>query len=165
MNRVRIDFLNWQPDLEDFNNPGLIEADNVYHQAEGFKEFKSKTASAQATSTAIPTSPSLIVKSVGTNNQKVVAYLHNATAAGAGYTIDFSIGLFSSGYTTVANYTTITSSTITSAATSNRVVAFQVCEYGDNIFVSAQAELPTITILNAGAAPVVTLNATGYMAT
>jgi hypothetical protein len=160
MSNVKLNFLNWQPDVEDYRNEGLITADNVIHSPEGYIQYKTPTTF--VTSTAIGTCPSMVVRSVGTNDQRVVAYLNNATAAGAGYTIDLNLGLFSSNYTTVALYTSMTSSTIGNLSTQNRVVAFDVCELGGVIFMAAQAELPVTTALNAGDAPVVTLNATGY---
>jgi len=161
MSKVKLDFLNWRPDLEDYDNQGLIEAQNVFHQPEGWKEYKTPTVGAFVTNTALGTCPSVVIKSVGTNNQRIAAFLHNPVVAGAGATIDFSIGIFSQGYTTIGLYTTYTSSTISSLLTGNNVMAFDVCELDGLIFFSAQAELPTATILNA-AAPVITLNSTGY---
>lgn len=160
MSKVKFDFLNWRPDQEDYRNAGLIEADNILHSEEGYLSYREQTNF--VTNTVIGTCASLVIKSVGTGVQKVVAYLNNPTVAGAGYTIDMNIGLLSALLDNVSNYTTITSGTILSAITNNSIVAFDVCELGGTIFMSAQAELPTITVLNASGAPVVTLNATGY---
>lgn len=161
MSLVKFDFLNWRPDLETYNHDGLIAADNVIHSEEGYLEYRTPTAGAFATSTALNTCPSVVIKNVGTSDQRIAAFLHNGVAAGAGFTIDMSIGIFSPGYTTIGLYTTFTSSTVTSGYTGNNITAFDVCELDDKIFFAAQAELPTLTILNV-AAPVITLNATGY---
>ena len=158
--KLKYDFLNWQPDAEDYKNAGLTTAENIIHSEEGYLPYKTPTASAFSTTAALATTPSMVVKSIGTNNQRVVAYIDNVTAAGAGYTVDFNVGLLSSGYTTIANYTTVTSSTV-SSVTVNRVIAFDACELGGYIFFAAQAECQTATVLNA-AAPVITLNVTGY---
>jgi len=167
MSLVKLDFLNWRPDQQDFRHDGLAGpsgANNVYHAPEGWVPFKSSTTSnftVGAGNTALATTPSLVIKSVGTADQRIVAYLHNGVTAGAGFTIDMSIGIFSDGFTTIGQYTTYTSSTITSAYTGNNISAFQVCELDDKIFFTAQAELPATTALNASA-PVITLNSTGY---
>lgn len=161
MSFLKFDFLNWQPDQEDWNNTGLIEADNVLHSNEGYLPYSSFPTASFVADTNIGTTPSMVVRPIGTGEQIAVAYLHNATAAGAGFTIQFSIGLMGSSYNTLGTYTTYTSSTITSAYTGNAVMAFDVCELDDRLFFTAQAELPTATVLNA-AAPVITINATGY---
>lgn len=161
MSFVKFDFLNWQPDQEDWNNSGLITADNILHSDEGYLPYKSFPTASFVADTNLGTTPSLIAKPVGTGEQIAVAYLHSATAAGAGFTIQFSIGLMNSSYSTIGSYTTYTSSTVSTAYTGNNVMAFDVCELDDKLFFSAQAELETITLLNAGA-PVITINATGY---
>jgi hypothetical protein len=99
---------------------------------------------------------------VGTNNQRVAAYLHQATAAGAGFTIDMSIGLFTSGnYSTMGLYTTVTSGTILNAATLNRVVGFDVCELSDKLFFTARADCQTSTALS-GSTSIAHINLVGY---
>ena len=158
---VKFDFLNWQPDQEDWNNSGLITADNVVHSDEGYLPYLAFPTASFVANTALGTTPSLVAKQVGTGEQVIVAYLHDATAAGAGFTIQFSVGVFDSNYSGFGTYTTYTSSTITSAYTGNNVMAFDVCELDDKIFFAAQAELPTATVLNPSA-PVITINATGY---
>lgn len=162
MSHVKLNFLNWRPDAEALGNDGLITAENALHSEEGYIQYKTPTTF--ATNTAIGTCPSIVIKSVGTNNQRIAAFLHNATAAGAGYTIDLSIGLFSSGYTTIGLYTTISSGTINAAHGGNHVMAFDVTEYADNIFITAQAECPVSTALSSTTAPIATINATGYVA-
>jgi hypothetical protein len=46
---VKFDFLNWRPDVEVFNNEGLVTADNVLHQPRGYQEVRFQTAGAYAT--------------------------------------------------------------------------------------------------------------------
>ncbi len=161
MSLIKLDFLNFQPDQDDWNNQGLIEADNVIHTPEGYISYKSIPGASFVADTNLGTTPSLVIRPVGTGEQVAIAYLHDATAAGAGFTIQFSIGLMDSNYSTLGSYTTYTSSTITSAYTGNNVAAFDVCELGDVLFFTAQAELPTATIINPSA-PIITINATGY---
>ena len=161
MSWVKIDFLNWQPDQEDWNNEGLVTADNVIHSEEGYVPFSNFNTGSYVASTTFGTAPSIIFRPVGTNDQQLVAWLDNATAAGAGFTIDLNIGMTDSRYSGLGTYTTYTSSTITSAWTGNNIAAFDVCELDDKIFWAVQAELPTATVLNASA-PVITINSTGY---
>ena len=40
MSKVKFDFLNWQPDQEDYRNGGLITAENLIHAPEGYKQVK-----------------------------------------------------------------------------------------------------------------------------
>jgi hypothetical protein len=161
MSFVKFDFLNWQPDQDPWNNEGLVTADNMIHTDRGYIQHTTYLTADFVSHPSIFTTPSIVARPVGTGEQVAVAYLHNATAAGAGFTIDFSIGLMDSRYSGVGLYTTYTSSTISSAFTGNKVIGFDVCELNDRLFFTAQAELPTITALNAGA-PVITINSTGY---
>lgn len=160
MSYIKYDFLNWQPDLEDYRNPGLKTADNVIHDVEGYKKYETPTAAAFATNAALVSCPSLVMKSVGTNDQRAVAYINNCTAAGVGFTYDFNIGLFSSGYTTIGNYTTVTSATCTTQFTLNRVVAFAVCELADKLFFVARAEGASNTAVSGTA--IAAVNLAGY---
>ena len=160
MSQVKYNFLNWNPDQEDYLNEGLITADNVVHAEEGWLDYLTPTAGSFSTSTAFNTTPSIVIRSVGTNDQRVAAWLHNATAAGAGYTVDLSVGLLSGGYTTVGTYTTVTSATTSTQYTLNRISGFDVCELGDKIFFAANAECTSATVLSGGS--LVTVNLTGY---
>lgn len=169
MSQVKFNFLNWRPDAEDDGHDGLVTADNVYHQPEGFKAFQSPTAGAFATNTSLGTCPSVVFRPVGTRGQYVGAWLHNATAAGVGYTIDMSVGLFSRGaesqmLTLIGTYTTYSTSTITNQYTGNNISALEVTEYKDYIFFTAEAQLPAATVLNPGGAPRITINSAGYAA-
>ena len=162
MSQVKINFLNWRPDDEDLGNDGLITADNVYHDTEGYKQYKTPTTGAFSTNAGLGTCASVVFRTVGTSNQRIGCFLHNATAAGVGYTIDMSIGLFAENYSLSGLYTTISSSTLTNKHTLNSVSAFEGFEYADLIFITAEAQCATATVINA-AAPVITLNSTGYV--
>ncbi len=37
MSQLRLNFLNWRPDQDEFNTDGLQVADNVIHETEGYK--------------------------------------------------------------------------------------------------------------------------------
>ena len=130
MSKVRLDFLNWRPDEDDFENP-LIEAKNVLHQSEGWVPYKRPTAGAISAHSQFATVPSMVVKPVGTDSQYAVAWLHNGTVAGDAYTIDLSIGLLqesSGNYSLTGLYTTTTSATVGTKSTLNNISSFDVCE-------------------------------------
>lgn len=55
MSEVRINFLNWRPDAEDIGNDGLITADNVIHDTEGYKQIGLVTNGAVSTLTSSDT--------------------------------------------------------------------------------------------------------------
>jgi hypothetical protein len=44
MSFVRYNFLNWQPDQEDYANDGLSVADNVIHNPDGYQEVRFSTS-------------------------------------------------------------------------------------------------------------------------
>tara|TARA_Y100000593_G_C4258554_1_gene310951 strand:- start:550 stop:1119 length:570 start_codon:yes stop_codon:yes gene_type:complete len=135
MSKVRLDFLNWSPDLDDFENP-LIEAKNALHQPEGWIPAKSMTAGAK--STVIDAGiVSAIVRPIGVKNQAVAAVLKNGQSAGNGFTMDLEITLLAEtngDYTKQAlggsgfGFTSVTSNTVSTVGTLNNVVAFDVAE-------------------------------------
>jgi len=133
VSKVRLDFLNWRPDEGDFENP-LIEAKNVLHQSEGWVPYKRPTAGAISAHSTWSTTPSMIVKPIGTGEQYIGAWLESGRTAGAGWVIDLKVGLLaesSGNYSLTAGYTTMTSNTVATKSTLNNVVAFDVCEGHD----------------------------------
>jgi len=133
MSKVRLDFLNWRPDEDDFENP-LIQAKNVLHQSEGWVPYKRPTAGAISAHSTWPTTSSMVVKALGTGEQYVGAWLENGTVAGNGFTIDLRVGLLaesSGNYSLTAEYTKITSNTVSTKSTLNNIAAFDLCEGHD----------------------------------
>lgn len=133
MSKVRLDFLNWRPDEDDFENP-LIQAKNVVHQSEGWVPYERPTAGAISAHGNFATVPSMVIRPVGTDNQHVVAWLDNGTVAGNGFTMDLSIGLLLEGsgnYTLTSTYTTVTTGTVSTKNTLNNISCFDVCEGHD----------------------------------
>jgi len=167
VSRVRLDFLNWRPDADDFEN-SLTEAKNVLHRPNGWVPFQKPTSGAISTNTSIGTCPSMIVKPVGTNNQSVACFLHGATLVSntgtpnQGYRINMCIGLVDSAYTTMATYTSVTSNTISTLSTGNSIAAFDVCELNDKLFFVARAECTTTPTLSGGTNTVTSVNLVGY---
>jgi len=157
--QAKFDFLNWRPDAEDLRNPGLITADNVIHDTEGYKEYKTPTSGAFASNSSLGTCGSVVFRPVGTNGQYVGAWLADATHLGSlKYTANFKLGLFNSSYSLTSTYTSMASATLRSQYTLNSVTSFEVCEYGDLIFMAAEAQCTAYLTVNG----TVTLNATGY---
>ena len=52
MSQVKFNFINWRPDAEDMGNDGLVTADNVLHQPEGYIEYRTPTAAGFYATTA-----------------------------------------------------------------------------------------------------------------
>lgn len=98
---MRISFLNWRPDADDFGNDGLTVADNVVHDSEGWKLVRLRSANAFSTTIAASVT-SVIAKPVGSQNDRLVAWVENfqnihigvngvtGTSPTTGYPISFS---------------------------------------------------------------------------
>lgn len=52
MNQLKINFLNWRPDVDEYQNDGLTVADNVYHDVGGYKQVLVPTTTSFATVSA-----------------------------------------------------------------------------------------------------------------
>jgi len=134
MSEVRLNFLNWRPDADEFGNDGLTVAKNVVHDTDGYKPIYVATAYAAATSTAVSsTVPSLQVRPIGSGTQTLRAWISGdqinvgidgvtATSAVTGYPISFA---------TASSYRNIT--------------FFDVCEAPGYIFFTLGAEQVTVS--------------------
>ena len=149
MSELRLNFLNWRPDAEDFSNDGLTVATNLVHGSEGYKQIRLTTDSSVATTSPLTTSVLTDVRAarVGTNDNisngnKIFAFVPSTTPS----------------LSVATGFETITISFPTAAASSVALTAFQVTEINNNIFIVAQAEG-----LAAGGTAV-SANFTGYVA-
>jgi len=142
MSEVRLNFLNWRPDLEALGNDGLTVAENVLHDAEGFKKITEQTAGAFSTTTASVTDFKAVA--IGTNNQTFCCWL-------SGGTMFFGIdGVTATGPSTATAFATATAG--------QAISSFAVTEYGDDIFFCAVAEGTT-----AIPATLVSIGFSGYL--
>jgi hypothetical protein len=92
MSFVRFDFLNWQPDQNDWEYDGLNQALNVYHSDEGWRGIKSPTTGAFATTTpfsgsALTTINSIRVKTYGNNQDQLAMVLYRGSVSDTAYAI------------------------------------------------------------------------------
>ena len=148
----RIDFLEWLPDLDDFFNKGLVTADNLIHQPEGYKEVKQQTGGAFSTLTSVGNMGTNVtaiqVKPVGTGGTNLAAWFRSNPSTPSVFLEvgDPAVGALGS----------IESATLSSVG-SMKISAFQVCELNDSAFLTAQADG------NAAAGTAIALNLTGFL--
>lgn len=138
--KIRVDWLNWRPDLEETEFDGLTVADNVIHQPEGYKGVTFVTNGAVSTIASAgniywvsgTTIGAIQVLQLGTllddsDSNKVAAYLRE------GVSPQFIVDFFN---TTTPQSTTGAAGVMTSGYA---ITAFQTAELNDVIFVCAQA--------------------------
>lgn len=150
MSQIRINFLNYNPDLEDTENQGLTIAQNVIHEVEGYKPVHLGTSTAFATTGGLAASTytvtSCVAKPVGAGSDLFVGWIANntlhvglngvtATTAVTGYPLSFA--------TTGAN---------------QAISAFDVTEYAGKIFFIAEATQGT-----SSPSTLVSISHVGYM--
>ena len=143
---VRVNFLNWRPDQDEFNTDGLQVADNVLHDVEGYKQLLMRTAGASGTQTGLSSAISFREASIGTGGQTMKCWLRKTANTSLTLTI------------AVNPITTLgTAASATLSSQSGAITSFSVAELDDNIFVTAEAEVHGIS------GPEY-LNLTGYVA-
>ena len=152
MPSLRYNFGEWLPDLDDFQNPGLIVADNVFHQDDGYQIIKQQTTGAFATLTSVGVAGRNVggiqVKPVGVGGTNLAAWL---TLATGGPTATLEVG-----DPEVGALGAVQSATLASVGALS-INAFQVCELGDKVFVTAEAQG------RAAENTQIALNLTGYI--
>ena len=151
MSQVRVNFLNFNPDMEDVGNNGLTVANNVVHEPEGYKPIHLSSAGAFATTgglgASVGTVISVVTKPVGSQNDTLSAWF---TQAGV-----LHIGL--NGVTATTATTGYPLSMATAAAT-GEITVFDVCEYAGKITFVVEAQGTTVV-----PSATVTLRHAGYM--
>ena len=133
LSNLRLNFLNWRPDQDEWGFDGLIKANNVIHDTEGYKSVKMKTAGAFATGNFYSATPmtsirSMQVRAVGKNFNKIAAIAEDrATTATMA---DLSIGAEGE----ASAFTSVASATLVSAG-GVRVASFSIGELESGSFV------------------------------
>ncbi len=147
--QIRLDFLNFQPDKEDFQNQGLTVATNTIHEPEGWKPVHIGSAGAFATTgglaASVATVISIVTKPVGAQGDTFSAWLANDTV---------HVGI--NGVTS----TSVTTGYPLSFSTSGpaEIVSFDLCEFAGFIFFTIEAQQQQFA-----PAAFQTLTAVGYM--
>jgi hypothetical protein len=140
MSFVKFDFLNWRPDLEDYRNEGLVSAQNILHQPEGYKQITALTTTSMGTIASVAfdkTATSIQMRQVGPNKdaETIANMVYGAAARNAGGT---AIAVVASGAgSTVAG---IQTGSVLATTTSGVVKCFQVCELNDIAFVAFETQ-------------------------
>lgn len=140
MAKIRVDWLNWRPDLEDTEFDGLTVADNVVHDAKGYKQVRFVTDSAVSTISSAgnilfasgTTISAMQVRQLSntlddSDSNKVAVYLRDAVSP------QMAVDFFN---TTTPVSTVGTAGVMTSGYA---ITAFQTAELNNVIFVCAQA--------------------------
>ena len=153
---LRVNFLNWQPDKEDFGNEGLAVCTNAVHDSEGWKPIHLASAGAFATTGSLAASAatilSIVAKSVGTQGDKLCAWITDGVTPG------LRVGV--NGVTAGTNVTGYPLSFAT-LGTSHEIYAFDVAETPEShtgvpmIFFTVEArqtlaDTSTVTLRHAG---------------
>lgn len=137
MSQVRLNFLNWRPDLEDENHDGLTVADNVIHSAEGFKSIGLFSAGSFSTTGGLGVSNATVraaaARPVGNGGDYLVAWI-SGPASGA----QLNIGI--NGVTATSDTTGYPTAVAMASANSFAISVFDVCEAYDKIFFTVRGE-------------------------
>ena len=144
--QVRVNFLNWRPDQEDSVTDGLVVADNVIHEPEGYKPAHLATAGAFSTTGGLAASTatviSLVAKPVGSQNDLFCAWVVEDGA----FTNGIHVGLNGVTATTSATGWPLTAQPATGGAWA--ITALDVAEYKDRIHFVVRAQNATLTPLS-----------------
>ena len=141
MSQVRVNFLGWRPDQDEYATEGLITAENVLHDTEGYKPLKMQTAGAFSASTwysldTLSSIRSMQIRAVGLGNNRMAAIAEDGSSGVA----DLSIGAEGEG----SAFTSISTATLASAG-GVRCKAFSVAELESGAFLMAAAWTADIT--------------------
>lgn len=138
MTKVRVDWLNWRPDLEDTEYEGLTVADNVIHEPEGYKAVHLASAGTFTTTGGLGSTTgyinSVASKPVGAGNDTFSAWVHVATS-GASRISTLHVGV--NGVTSSTTATGYPLSNTKLAGAESVVSIFDVTEYAGKIFFTA----------------------------
>ena len=139
MSEIRLNFLNWRPDADDFGNQGLSIADNVIHETEGYKQIALTTSGAFATLNGLG---GRTLNSVA--GLQVIAIGSDRTVASNSYMMA-AVGIPTT--TRTQEFALIieapsgsmrTGQALTQGATSVALTAFSVCELNNFVFACAK---------------------------
>ena len=147
MSEIRLNFLNWRPDQEASQHDGLTVAENVIHDAEGYKQVLFATAGAVSTAISMSTTTSAVLsaqvrqagsKRDASTDNKVHCLIINSTAVGRA---EIWVGS-GTDLTTLFAQATLTASagTVSPVASAAAITAFEVCELEGNVFITAEAK-------------------------
>lgn len=140
MNQVRVNFINWQPDNDDFGTQGLTECDNVIHDTEGYKPIRKDATFATLnflTDTPLASVRSMQVRGIGANRNKIAALVQDKATTAA--IAEMSIAAQDDG----AAFTTLSSGTLLSAG-SCKVASFSIAELEGGLFVACATYSATL---------------------
>ncbi len=151
---MRLNFINWRPDMEDVGNDGLTVADNVIHEPEGYKPIHLASAGGFVTTGGLGASSatilSIVSKQVGAQNDTLSAWV--------GSDGGLNIGLNGVTATSPTTGYPLSFNTTLSIGQAAAITVFDVSEYAGKISFQVEAQAQT-----ASPNTTVTLRHAGYM--
>ena len=150
MSELKYNFLNWNPDQDDFDNQGMIVADNMIHDTEGFLPVGIQTAGAFST----VQSAAVIAHAIPYGNAGQLLHCFLNTAPG-----NAQMRLIVAYESPVIGAVPIALDVVTSSTLASfpgNITSFSLVDTGSAIFVTAEAEFDAAT-----GTPEI-LNITGY---
>ena len=142
MNQLKVNFLNWRPDQDEYQLEGLTKAQNVVHDTEGYKPVYLQTTS--SFNTAIPANVScvsVVARQGVWAPTAFTAYIEEADQTTPtlrfGYFDSTTFGMYeglwdTTGYPTANAFAT--------AGGDQEVIAFDHCNMNDKVFLVAVGE-------------------------
>lgn len=130
---MRVNFLNWRPDLEPYSHDGLVAADNVYHVDDGYRILKMQTAGAFATATPLGATQTVFrdleVRIAGPGRDKLFCGL---VSSAGNTTVSMHFGVNNASATAVASATML-------SAAACRIKSFSIAEFEQYVLLTGLA--------------------------
>jgi len=133
MSEFKFNFINWRPDFEEFNNDGLVTADNVLHDTEGYKEVRAATNNSVYGSVSRSVM-GMVCKPIGTSGQQLAAWVNVATGPPITGTLNLGFGEAGPSLRSISVGETL------SGINTIALVGLQVAELGDKVFAVARSK-------------------------
>lgn len=131
MSDLKVNFLNFRPDLEDTENDGLTVAQNVVHEPEGYKAVYLASTGTLSTTGGLASVTSIVTKAIGVGDDTLSAWLSADT---------LHVGINGVTMTSTSTGFPVSFSTATTFG-SPEITFFDTCELNGLVFFSAQASM------------------------
>jgi hypothetical protein len=134
LSEIRRDFLNWNPDADAFGNEGLVTADNVIHDAKGYKQICKQTVNAFNTLNYYAATPlvsvrAMQVRAIGDRKNLIAAIAQDKATTVSMAEISIGAAGDAAPFTTLSTATLLSDSSIV-------VKSFSLAELGVGAFVA-----------------------------
>lgn len=141
MNQLKVNFLNWRPDQDEYQLEGLVKAQNVVHDTEGYKPVYLQTTTSFSTGIAAASSVLSVVASPGPwPGTAFTSYVEDGTTPVLrfGYVYSTAAAMYAGAWSTTGYPTA--HAFATAGASGHAVVAHDTCYLGEYVFMVSVAE-------------------------